>query len=154
MLYMMYTCFSNKEIMTDHNPPTPQELVQNNEWTYAKFFEMCKGVYALPIDCRDPEMCAAVLECFAFEGYRCVTPALFEITLKVKYADDTVLAEMYDLIRENVTFDIGRIFSSQLIPQSDFRNALANNQNTWVSVAKVRGKMLESKLKILQKAFE
>ena len=290
MLYMMYTCFFNKELLEDYNLPNPQTLVQNNEWTYAKFFEMCQGLYrdlngntikddrdqfgymstdihndpwfygagnlfvekdadgnlipspsfssekvvdilrfvnsqfwdtedclytpetkhqrafaekqllfctdrarvsirtfaksdvqygivpcpkyeasqdsyitvvgnpftlyGLPIDCRAPEMCAAVLECFASEGYRQVTPALFEITLKTKYSDDPVSAEMYDLIRENVTFDIGRIFASQLIPQSDFRNAIANNQSAWASVTKVRVKMLENKLKTLQQAFE
>lgn len=290
MLYMMYTCFFNKELLENYNLTNPQELVQKNEWTYAKFFEMCEGVYSdlngnqikddadqfgymssgihndpwfygagcvfveknedgdlipsptfssekvvdiirlvnsqfwdtndclytssvkhqrafaqkqllfctdrarisitifsdtdvqygivpcpkydsaqesyvtvvgnpftlygLPTDCRNPEMMAAVLECFASEGYRQVTPALFEITLKIKYSDDEVSSQMYDLIRENVTFDIGRIFSSQLIPQSDFRNALANNQNAWASVTKIRVKLLESKLKTLQKAFE
>lgn len=290
MLYMMYTCFFNKEMLANYNLPNPQELVQKNEWTYEKFFQLCEGIYAdlngnqqkdendqfgymssgihvdpwfygggnlfvekdaegnlipsptfssekvvniiefvnskfwdtndsintakvkhqnafaekrilfcidrarcsirtfastdvqygivpapkydaaqesyitvmgnpftlycLPIDCRDPEMAAAVMECYASEGYRQVTPALFEVTLKVKYSDDAVSAEMYDLIRENVTFDIGRIFSNSLIPQADFRNALTNNQNAWASVAKVRLKMLESKLKTLQKIFE
>lgn len=290
MLYMMYTCFYNKEMLENYSLPNPQELVQNNEWTYEKFFQLCEGVYVdlngnqekdqddqfgymssgihvdpwfygagnlfvekdtdgnlipsptfssekvvniiefmnskfwdtndsintssvkhqnafaekrilfcidrarcsirtfantdvqygivpspkyeaaqdsyvtvmgnpftlycLPIDCRDPEMMAAVMECYASEGYRQVTPALFEITLKVKYSDDAVSAEMYDLIRENVTFDIGRIFSDSLIGQGDFRNALTNNQNAWASVTKVRLKQFESKLKTLQKAFE
>ncbi len=289
-LYMMYTCFFNKEMLENYSLPNPQELVQNNEWTYEKFFELCEGVYVdlngnqqkdeadqfgymssgihvdpwfygagnlfvekdadgnlipsptfssekvvniiefmnskfwntddsintssvkhqnafaekrilfcidrarcsirtfantdvqygivpspkydaaqesyitvmgnpfslycLPIDCRAPETMAAVMECYASESYRQVTPALFEITLKVKYSDDAVSAEMYDLIRENLTFDIGRIFSDVLIGQGDFRNALTNNQNAWASVTKVRLKQFETKLKTLQKAFE
>ncbi|MBQ3125774.1 MAG: hypothetical protein IJC15_01775 [Clostridia bacterium] len=289
-LYMMYTCFFNKEMLANYSLPNPQELVQNNEWTYEKFFQLCEGVYVdlngnqqkdeedqfgymssgihvdpwfygagnllvekdtdgnlipsptfssekvvniiaymnskfwdtddsintssvkhqkafaekrilfcidrarcsmkvfsstdvqygivpspkydaaqesyvtvmgnpfslycLPIDCRAPEMLAAVMECYASESYRQVTPALFEITLKVKYSDDAVSAEMYDLIRENLTFDIGRIFSDSLIGQGDFRNALKNNQNAWASVTKVRLKQFETKLKALQKAFE
>ena len=289
-LYMMYTCFFNKELLAKYDLPNPQELVQNNQWTYEKFFQLCEGVYsdlngnsqkdgedqfgymtsgihtepwfygagnlfvekdadgmlipspsfgsekvvdiisflnsklwttedsiytesvlhqnafaekrilfcidrarcsirtfantdvqygivpvpkytenqdsyitlmgnpftlyALPSDCRNPEMMAAVLECFASEGYRQVTPALFEITLKVKYADDPVSAEMYDLIRENVTFDIGRIFSNSLIPQSDFRTAIAQNQTTWAAIAAVRSRLMTTKLKNLQKIFD
>lgn len=289
-LYMMYTCFFNKEILSNYNLPNPQELVQKNEWTYEKFFQLCEGVYAdlngnqtkdsddqfgymssgihvdpwfygggnlfveknaegrlimsptfyseevvdiiefmnskfwdtndsintpsvlhqkafadkkllfcidrarvsfrnfaetdvqygivpcpkyeasqdsyitvmgnpfslycLPIDCKDPEMAAAVMECYASEGYRQVTPAVFEITLKIKYSDDATSAEMYDLIRESLTFDIGRIFSKSLISQSDFRNALENNQNTWASITKVRQKEMEKKLDKLMEIFE
>ncbi len=289
-LYMMYTCFFNKDLLNNYGLENPQELVQKNEWTYEKFFQLCEGVYAdlngnqekdaedqfgymssgihvdpwfygggnlfveknadgqlimsptyyseevvniiqfmntqfwdtndalytssvkhqtsfaekrilfcidrarvsfrnfaetdvqygivpcpkyeatqdsyitvmgnpfslycLPVDCKDPEMAAAVMECYASEGYRQVTPAIFEITLKIKYSDDATSAEMYDLIRESLSFDIGRIFSKSLVNQSDFRNALANNQNAWASVAKVRQKEMEKKLNNLMKIFE
>ena len=46
LLYMMYTCFFNKDLIEEYNLPNPQDLVQNNEWTYTKFFEMCEGIYA------------------------------------------------------------------------------------------------------------
>lgn len=290
MLYMMYTCFFNKELIEKYNLENPQDLVQNNQWTFDKFFQMCEGVYAdlngdqvkdendqfgymtsgihndvwfwgtgnvfiekdangslilsptysgekiinilaalnnefwntndsiytktvkhqngfaqgrllfiadrarvalthlgesdvqfgiapcpkydsaqenfitvvgnpftfygLPNDCRNSEMMAAVIECFASEGYRQVTPALYETTLKIKYADDPVSSEMYDIIRENISFDIGRYFSSQLLPQADFRNAIANNQNDWASVVAKRTSTIDAKLQTLMDAFK
>ena len=53
----------------------------------------------------------AVMECMASEGYRTISPAVFEVCLKIRYANDLDSGKMYDLIREGVVFDIGRVFS-------------------------------------------
>ena len=42
---------------------------------------------------------------------------------------------MYDIIRENITYDIGRIFSNALIGQGDWRNAVASNAQWTTTVA-------------------
>ena len=109
-------------------------------------------LYAIPSDIEDPKMASAFIECFASEGYRIVTPAVFELSLKTRYVDDPVSASMYDLVRENIVYDMGRLFSSDLIGQSTFRNALANNQ-TWGSVAVQSAKGLDKALKKLNAAL-
>ena len=109
-------------------------------------------LYAIPADTDNPKMASAFIECFASEGYRIVTPAVFELSLKTRYVDDPVSASMYDLVRENIVYDIGRLFSTDLIGQSTFRNALANNQS-WGSIAVQSAKGLDKALKKLNAAL-
>lgn len=109
-------------------------------------------LYAMPADIEDPNMASAFIECFASEGYRTVTPAVFELSLKTRYVDDPVSAEMYDIIRANITYDIGRIFSSDLIGQSKFKNAIADC-TPWASVAKQAVVAIARPLKDLNKAL-
>ena len=81
-----------------------------------------------------------------------VTPTVFELSLKTRYVDDPVSARMYDIVRENITYDIGRIFSDDLIGQATFRNALAGNQ-PWGSVAKTAATGLKKNLAKLNSAL-
>ena len=105
-------------------------------------------LYGIPSDIADPKMASAFIECFASEGYRQVTPAVFELSLKTRYVDDATSGLMYDIIRANITYDVGRIFSSDLIGQGTFRNAVAGAQ-AWGSVAKQAAKGLTKTLKNL-----
>ena len=109
-------------------------------------------LYAISADIQDPKMASAFIECFASEGYRQVTPAVFELSLKTRYVDDPVSALMYDIVRANITYDIGRIFSDDLIGQATFRNAISKGQ-AWGSVAKQAAKGLTKTLKTLNDAL-
>ena len=107
---------------------------------------------AISADIANPKMASAFIECFASEGYRMVTPNVFELSLKTRYVDDPVSARMYDIVRENITYDIGRIFSDDLIGQATFRIALAGNQ-PWGSVAKTAATGLKKNLAKLNSAL-
>jgi ABC-type glycerol-3-phosphate transport system substrate-binding protein len=109
-------------------------------------------LYAVAADIANPEMASAFIECFASEGYRKVTPAVFELSLKTRYVDDPISASMYDIIRANVTYDIGRIFSESLIKQSTFRDAIQKDY-TWGSVAVAAARGLDKALPRLNKAL-
>ena len=50
----------------------------------------------------------------AAESYRLVSPALYEITLKTRYAADSEMSQMFDLIRDGVTFNFGSIYTFDL----------------------------------------
>lgn len=101
--------------------------------------------YAIPRDTANPERASAFIESFASQGYRIVTPAVFELSLKTRYAFDNLSAQMYDKIRENITFDVGRIFSADFIGQGDFRQAVADPNSNWSSVAKSKTIQLNGK---------
>ncbi len=109
-------------------------------------------LYAIAFDIADPAMASAFIECFASEGFRKVTPAVFEISLKTRYVDDPLSGRMYDIIRANITYDVGRIFSDSLIGQSTFRNAVAASQS-WGSVTKQATQSLKKALPKLNKAL-
>ena len=78
---------------------------------------------------------AAVLECLASEGYRQVTPALFETTMKVKYAEDEMTSEIYDMIKTNIDFDPARIYVKEFGGDlaSLFKNCVIQNSTAWAS---------------------
>ena len=78
---------------------------------------------------------SAVLECLAAEGFRRVTPALFEKTMKVKNTSDKNTAEMYDIIKSTVYFDLGRIFAMNFSEWTYkiFRDCLATANNSFSS---------------------
>lgn len=86
-------------------------------------------MYMLSSAAPDPEAAAATLELLAYRSYTDVTPALFEESMKLRYADQSDDAFMFDKIRDGVVIDIGRIFTTQLdkMSYSIFRNAVYNN---------------------------
>lgn len=77
-------------------------------------------MYAISANSKNIDCVSATLECLGSESYRLVTPAVFETAMKFKYTDDPVAAEMYDIIRDNISFDIGRLYAGT------FSNATAN----------------------------
>lgn len=119
---------------------------QENYYTVASF---PYTLYGIPVDAKDPAMSAAILECLASESYRTVSPALFEVALKVKYANDDDASEMYDIIRDSSVFDIGRIYNDSLNSRtySLFRSSLVDGNKNWIST-------YEKNYKSLNKQFE
>ena len=60
------------------------------------------------------DTCANTLECLASESYRKVTPMVFEQTMKIRYSDDDVASQMYDILRGNISFDLGRLYNDTI----------------------------------------
>ena len=126
--------------------PLPKyDETQQDYYTVASF---PYTLYGIPVDAKDPAMSAALLECLASESYRTVSPALFEIALKVKYAGDDDASEMYDIIRASNVFDFGRIFNDNLssATYSLFRQALVDGNKNWISTYEKNAKNLAKQL--------
>ena len=115
---------------------------------YSTIMSFPYTLYGIPVDAKDPEMSAAVLECLASESYRTVSPALFEVALKVKFSQDAESSEMYDIIRSSATFDFGRIFCTNLdnLTFSMFRDAVNKGSTDWMSTFQSKKTTLETKL--------
>ena len=111
-------------------------------------------LYAIRKDASDPELASAFIECMASEGYRQITPAVFELQLKTRYVDDPVSSQMYDIIRSNLTYDLGRIFCNPLIGQDTFRNAIKNNNPNWSTYANTAVKLLKNKIPALMEIYK
>lgn len=122
--------------------PLPKyDEAQEDYYTISSF---TYTLYGIPVDARTPDRSAAVLECLGSEAYRTVSPALFETALKVKYAGDDATSEMYDIIRDGVVFDIGRIFNDSMnsLTYSLFRGALQKSDSNWISTYEKNQKSL------------
>ena len=98
-------------------------------------------VHSLPKDCPDAERAAAVLEAFASESYRTVTPAYFEIALKTKYAADNDVSKVFDIIRGGIDFNFGYIYTFAADGISDQFKTIINAGSSWSSaMAKTEAK--------------
>lgn len=139
--------FAQNPECTFYVVPTPKYSVDQEE------YYTCMGnpftLYTAIVDVQDKEKASLFLEAMAYYGYEFVTPAVFEISLKTRYVDDPVSGQMYDIIRESLTYDLGRIFSADLIGQGDFKTAIAGTVNNWASKQKGTSLTLKKKLDTL-----
>ncbi len=69
------------------------------------------SLYMIPKSCDDNVMASTVLEAMASESYRSVSPQLYEVVLKVRYANDETTGSMIDIIRDSIAFDISRPYT-------------------------------------------
>ncbi len=110
--------------------------------------------YAIYGNSKDQNRAAAVLECWASEAYRNTTPALFETTMKLKYSETSVEAEMYDIIRAGIIFDIGRLFNGDLGGgMSDNWDNSVVNHSSWGAASAAYKKVLPKQLAKITEAF-
>ena len=120
-------------------------------------FITCVGnpftLYAVYANTKDANRAAAVLECWASEAYRTTTPAQFETTMKLKYSESEVEAEMYDIIRSTVVFDIGRLFNQELGDMTDIFFKASGSGNSWKSVSAGYSKLLPKMVEKISNAF-
>ena len=90
--------------------------------------------FCIPKTAPDAQMSAAVLECFASESYRTVSPAYFETALKVKYSRDDESSQMFDLIKSSVTFSFATSFTMAIgDPQNTFKGRVSSLDENWSS---------------------
>ena len=84
---------------------------------YRTHFSNTYDMYCIPraLTVEDRNRSSAVLECLASEAYRRIGPAYFEVYLKSRNASDTRLADMYDIIRESIVFDVGVLFGELFV---------------------------------------
>ena len=112
-------------------------------------------LYGIPLDAKDPDMSSAVLESLAAEGYYNVSPALFEVVMKVKYAQDDQASAMYDIIKAGMCFEFGRVYTDDLgsLTYGMFRNGINGNDPNWMSRYESNKTTLESKMAAVLESF-
>jgi len=94
----------------------PQPKVTDDEETYHASVTNAVTLFAIPLVIQSVERASAVFECLASEGYRQVSPVVFEQAYKAKYNYDESSRQttIFDMIRANAVFDLGKIFSDDL----------------------------------------
>ena len=76
-------------------------------------------------------MITAVMECMASEGYRQVTPVVFDQVMRYQKATSAEMSEMLTLIRDTAWFDCGRIYMAELSGISDQPGMLLRDGKSW-----------------------
>lgn len=108
-------------------------------------------LYGISVNCDSASEMTAVLECWASEGYRKTTPAIFESTFKGRYVSTTEDREMWDIIRTGVKFDLGRIYHKSILgdyPTEVFSRAICKGSK-WEIAGVDAADLLQKKLATL-----
>ena len=107
--------------------PVPKASEDQQEYVSALYAR--DTFYAISIGSSIDDVAAATMECMASESYRRVTPVLFETIMKLRYSPTAASSQVYDIVRESISFDLSRIFHRALssMPLYVFRNAVKDN---------------------------
>ena len=107
---------------------------------------------------KNPLMSTAVIECMASEAYRKTSPMIFENNMKYRYTPDTAgkgaSARMFDIVRESIAFDLGRIFSDILSFMSEMPSKTAASSKSWASEKAGYKKILNRAIVDLNKSLK
>ena len=71
-------------------------------------------IFGVPVTVAGTDCISAALEALASESFKEVTPAYYEIALKVKFTRDSDSGRMIELCHENVTIDFAAQWSNKL----------------------------------------
>jgi len=70
-------------------------------------------MYAVNSKTKILDAAVTTLEAMGSANHRTVTPAVFEVAMKVRYTDDPQAGRMFDIMREGISFDLGRLYAYQ-----------------------------------------
>jgi ABC-type glycerol-3-phosphate transport system substrate-binding protein len=134
----------------------PVPLHDENQEKYYTLLSNPFTFWGIMNGCSDTSRASAVIECMSSEGFRHTTPAIFETNMKYRYTTGgtNVYAHMFDIIRDNITFDLGRIFSADLNYPIDDISTASYKGTSWASVAKSNNAVLGKRLERLIKSYE
>lgn len=115
----------------------------------------CNLLYAVPVTTLNSDMAGAVLEALNSETYRTVTPAWYEVALKVKYSRDNITAQIIDIIRDSVNTSFIFAYSPLLANVGQVMRDLVTGNNTdYASKVKSTKKVADKMMGRLIEAFE
>ena len=69
-------------------------------------------MYAVNASSAVVEASVTTLEAMGSENYRSVTPAVFEVAMKVRYSPDAQTSQVFDILKEGVSFDFGKLYAA------------------------------------------
>lgn len=114
-------------------------------------------MYAVNSQSKKIEASVTTLEALGSANHRSVTPSVFEVAMKVRYTDDPQTSAMYDLLREGISFDIGRLYAAT------FKNGTANlfrstaisgNPSGLLSNIKKNEKVIQAGIKTIMEFYD
>ncbi len=113
-------------------------------------------LYAINSMSRDLNESVVTLEALASANYRSVTPAVFEVAMKVRYTDDPQVAEMFDILRDGISFDVGKLYHYTFDGATSkiFRDtASSGNPSGFLTNLSRSQRIIDQKIKLVMAAY-
>ncbi|MBQ8260274.1 MAG: hypothetical protein IJY97_12010, partial [Clostridia bacterium] len=130
----------------------PIPKYDKDQQNYSTTLNYKYSLYMISAGTDIPEIAAYTLEALASEGYRSVTPNLYEVAMKIRYTTDSTSQRMIDHIRDGVSFEVGRTFTHIFDYETyrSIRKALAGTATEgWSSTTATFGAVFEMQLQSL-----
>lgn len=134
----------------------PMPKMDSTQERYYTHVANCHDTWCVPYNVSDMKCTSAVMECMASEAFRQINPTYYDIYVKLRYAPDDRLAEMYDLIRDSVTFDFTYLFSRVFtnMPGDLVKNCyLSPEKYVWATVYAQNENALNASFEEIVKTF-
>ena len=113
-------------------------------------------IYAVNATSKKLEAAVTTLEAMGSENYRSVTPAVFEVAMKVRYSDDAQTSQVFDILKEGVSFDFGKLYGTSFgdVTSNLFPNtANSANYSTFLSQLKKSERIINKGIKDLMEVY-
>jgi len=116
----------------------PMPKYDETQENYSTNLGFPHALYAISSTSTQPETAAVVLESWAAQAYKIVTPVLFEDALKLRYSPELEDAMMFDILKGSICFDVGRIYCASLDNNSwdIFRDSISKGSTSYVTKIK------------------
>ncbi|MCL2160151.1 MAG: hypothetical protein FWH48_12150, partial [Oscillospiraceae bacterium] len=113
------------------------------------------SLFCIPVTCGKIDATAATMEAMCAESYRKVTPAYYEIALKLKYSRDDETSQMLDIIRAGLRFDFGTVNAANLNDVGSlFRRLMEEKKTDLASRYEASEKTYQASLEKLVDAYQ
>lgn len=123
--------FTKKEVDFSILPMPKLDTNQDRYYTIASFWVT---LYSIPVDVKNEEMSAMIMEGLASEAYRSVTDVIYFDMFAARFMQTPEKAEMLDWVSDSVVFDSARMFPDFLGSiWSSFRNGV-NGTDAWTTI--------------------
>ena len=141
--------------MTDNFGFLPTPKLDEEQDSYYSLVGDCAFISVIPVTCADADRAAAVLEALNAQTYRTVSPAWYEVNLKLKYSRDIISSDIIDLIHDSIYSSFLYAYAPLLNYAGQImRELVTNNETQYASKVKSMEKPLMKKLSILYKDIE
>ncbi len=87
----------------------PLPKMDENQDNYRTIQHNNYDVWAIPASAEDPTVSGIVLEGLASMDYRQLAPYYFDRYMKLRYSQEEINSQMFDIIRGSLHYDFGRI---------------------------------------------
>ncbi len=106
----------------------PYPMYKTSQYTTQDSYHAVQGfwttLYSIPINCTDYELASFSLEALAWYGYRYLTPTWFTESFQQRFLETPENAKMFEIIRNGVIFDTGRVFGTHINCFGTFRKTV------------------------------
>ena len=129
-----YTTFRNVSDLTYGVLPVPM-YEASQDAGYQASLSNPYAIYGVASASDTPEIAAAYLHILGKYSYEITRPVFFDETMKLKYSENVDDSEMWDLVINSQSYDLGKVFCEQIgtgsPTVSNFRDCIVQGTTDW-----------------------